>query len=161
MKAALLCAGAALLTLAGAVGIRGLLAAQGRTAAERLRWLFWPMLALVCFISELAYLRLLPSRLLAVRGIDKVFHFGLFGALAFLFDLWLRGRDLRLFRRLRLPLALVVLLAAASTEEALQSLSPARTAELLDLTADLLGMLLAVVLSRRLLRPGPPDQGTT
>jgi polysaccharide biosynthesis protein VpsQ len=128
---------------------------------ECLRWLFWPMLALVVLITVLAYLRRLPgglrrsaaplAGLLAIRGFDKVAHLILFGLLTFFFDLWLRGRDLRL-SRLRLPLAPCVLFAAAATEEALQSLSPARTAELLDLTCDLLGMLLAVALSRWLLR---------
>jgi hypothetical protein len=118
---------------------------------EVLRWLFWPMLALVALISTLAYLRLLPGRLLAVRGFDKVSHLVLFGLLALFFDLWLRGRNLRL-GRLPLPLAPSVLFVAAACEEALQALSPARTAELLDLTCDTIGMVLATVLSRWLLR---------
>jgi len=140
--------GAAGLAVAAAIGIHGLL--TGR-AGRRLGWLFWPMLALVGFITELAYFQLLPLGLLRLPGTDKVVHGVLFGAMVFFLDQWLRGRDLRL-GRLRLPLALLVILTAAGIEEAFQSLSPARSADLLDLLSDLAGMVLAAWLSRRVLR---------
>jgi VanZ family protein len=145
-----LLAGAGALALTAVVGIRGLLT-RPASLARRLGWLFWPMLALDGFITELAYLRLLPSSLLHAPGIDKVAHLVLFGTLVFFLDLWLRGRDLRL-ARLHLPLALLLVLAGASIEESLQSLSPARNADLLDLLSDLLGMVLATALSRRILQ---------
>ena len=51
-----------------------------------------------------------------------------------------------------IPLAIMVPLTFALAEEMVQSLSPVRTASLIDLSADLLGMICFWWLSQRLLQ---------
>ncbi len=148
-----------LLGAGAGAAVFGLLGEVRPGLRARLRWLLWPQLALDLAITELAYLRCLPYRLLSWPGADKVLHFVLFGALAFWLELWLDGRDLGR-GRLRVPLSLVLVLAPATGEEVLQLLSTSRTADLKDLLCDLAGILLAIWLARRIpslaAAPGQP-----
>ncbi|MDQ3250055.1 MAG: VanZ family protein [Chloroflexota bacterium] len=108
---------------------------------RRVRWLLWPQAALIVVVTQMAYLNLFPHDWLRWPLADKVLHLILFGAVVFWLNLWLAGRQVKIGRWL-LPLALVLPLLIAATEEGLQSFSPLRTFDLLDLAADLLGMLL-------------------
>lgn len=89
-------------------------------------------------ILVLAYTGALPILWYAVPGFDLLGHAGLYGALALFAD---RSLGRRATLGVRVGPALVLFLAAA--EEALQALSPHRTASPWDLAADVVG---AVVL---------------
>ncbi len=118
----------------------------------RLRWLLWPQLGLVLAISLVAYTGTFASGRvpwLTVPGMDKALHLLLFGLLAFGTHFATRGRVLR-WGPLRLPVAVVLPLLGAALEELLQATAPHRTADPLDLTADLLGMLGFWALARRI-----------
>ncbi|GIK43638.1 MAG: hypothetical protein BroJett011_74710 [Chloroflexota bacterium] len=115
----------------------------------RLRWLLWPQVAVVMTITQMAYLDLLPWGLLEWPLADKVLHFVLFGLVVFWLNLWLEGSALRWGRRL-LPLAVLLPLFIATSEEIAQSWSPLRTADWLDWLSDLAGMLFFWWLSRSL-----------
>jgi membrane-associated phospholipid phosphatase/predicted outer membrane lipoprotein len=121
-----------------------------RTDPWRLRWLLWPQLGFVVAITLVAYTGALSGQpWLALPGTDKVLHFLLFGALAFGTHFALRGR-----RWLGVPLAVAVPLLGALAEELVQATSPHRTADPIDLLADLLGMLLFWRLAERVSRRG-------
>lgn len=118
---------------------------------SRLRWLFWPQLGLVLMATVLAYLRLIPA-LPPLPYADKLGHFVFMGAMAFWLDVWLGGR-----RLLRIPLALILAAGCVVLEEVAQRWASARSFELADLAADLLGMTIFILLSRALrLWASPP-----
>jgi undecaprenyl-diphosphatase len=114
-------------------------------------WLLWPQVAVAIVISLMAYLGLLPIYLLTWPLADKVLHFILFGAIVFWLNLWLGGRLLKV-GWLVVPLAIALPLTIALLEEGLQSLSPLRSADPLDLASDLAGMLFFWGLSRKFLQ---------
>jgi hypothetical protein len=103
-------------------------------------WLLWLQVALVGLITEMAYLAILPWNLLAWPLADKVLHFTLFGMVVFWLNLWLEGKKIRLGTWL-IPLAILLPLLIASTEEVTQAWSPVRTASISDWLSDLSGML--------------------
>ncbi|MCL4297192.1 MAG: phosphatase PAP2 family protein [Anaerolineae bacterium] len=140
-------AGAVLGVGAGAASY-GLLLSPTR---GRLRWLLWPQVAIVTIITQMAYLDLLPWSLLAWPLADKVLHFVLFGLVVFWLNLWLEGSALR-WGRCLLPLAVLLPLSLATSEEIAQSWSPLRTSDWLDWLSDLSGMLFFWWLSRSVLR---------
>ncbi|MBE7556374.1 MAG: phosphatase PAP2 family protein [Anaerolineales bacterium] len=140
-------AGAVLGVGAGAASYGLLLSPKpGRPA-----WLLWPQVAIVVIITQMAYLDLLPWSLLEWPLADKVLHFVLFGLVVFWLNLWLEGGAFRLGRCL-LPLAVLLPLLIATSEEIAQNWSPQRTADWLDWLSDLAGMLFFWWLSRSLLR---------
>ena len=132
----------------GLVGLGLGLGALCRARAEpddpwRLRWLLWPQLGLVLAITLVAYTGTFARghvTWLRVPGMDKALHFGLFGLLALGTHFATRGRTVAIGPA-RAPLAVLVPLLGALAEELLQASSPHRTADPLDLLADLLGML--------------------
>jgi VanZ family protein len=95
----------------------------------------WTSLALVAAIAALAYLGLVPAWV-QVRGYDKPLHFLLVGSLAFWFVVAFGDR-----RAFGVPLAVVIPGALAGLEEALQTLSPRRSADWLDFACDVAGLL--------------------
>ena len=111
----------------------------GRVSAA---WLLWPQLALVVVVSELAYLGFIPLWVQQL-GVDKVLHFAMFGLVAFGLYHWLGARGVAWAA----VLAVAVPFTAAAVEESLQSLSPYRTFDLLDLACDLTGMVVMVGLA--------------
>lgn len=116
----------------------------------RLSWLLWPQMAIVITITQMAYLDLLSWSLLKWPLADKTLHFVLFGLVVFWLNLWLEGSALRMGRWL-LPLAVLLPLLIATSEEIAQNWSPLRTADWLDWFSDLGGMLFFWWLSRSLL----------
>jgi polysaccharide biosynthesis protein VpsQ len=70
---------------------------------------------------------------------DKVGHFCLMGAVSFCVNLGLSGRRI-FFRGMRLPLGSLLVALAITLEECSQLRFPARTFDLLDLSASLLGI---------------------
>ena len=103
---------------------------------------------LIVVVTSLAYLRLLPTFLGEIPYLDKVLHFSIFGMLTLSVLAALGDRRLRV-GGLSLPLAVLVPLAYATIEEALQGLSPYRHRDVWDLMCDAAGMLLAWLLAHR------------
>lgn len=114
----------------------------------RWRWLVWPQIAAMLFITQLAYLGQLPLAVLTIPLIDKVLHFLLFGMAVFWLNLWLGGR----VWRGNVPLAFIVPLVLATLEELLQGFSAVRSLDLFDWLCDVSGMLLGWWLSARVMK---------
>ena len=95
-----------------------------------------------------------PNVLLSwVRGIrhgDKYAHFVLYGGLAFLLHIGLRGRCWRAWK-LAVPVAAVVVLGLGLGEEISQLFSPRRKFELFDLACNLGGVTLFTLLAQGVL----------
>jgi hypothetical protein len=108
----------------------------------RWAWLLWVQLGIVLLTTLGAYLGLLDLAVLALPGMDKLLHFALVGALAFFCVGWWADRS---------PwLVLGILSGVAILEEASQVLSAARSFSLVDLAANLLGILMFGVTASRL-----------
>lgn len=119
-------------------------------------WLLWPQISLALMATLMAYLGLLPMYLLTWTYADKVLHMILIGSLAFWLNFRLPDWQLQM-GRLRLPIAVVLPFALAAAEEVMQSWSPLRTFDLVDLASDLVGLLFFYMLSRWALgRMTPP-----
>ncbi|HRW11098.1 MAG TPA: VanZ family protein, partial [Caldilineaceae bacterium] len=127
--------------------VYGLLLLEG-TLQERVRWLLWPQIGLVIVMTQMAYLDVLPKSLLAWPHADKVIHTLFFGAVVFWLTMWWPERRVQV-GRWALPLAIVLPITLALAEEIVQAYSPLRTGDLLDLSADLVGMVGFGWLSRR------------
>lgn len=109
----------------------------------RLRWVLWPQLGVMLAISVAAYAGALARGdlvWLRLPGMDKALHFVSFGLLALTTCFAARDRTLSL-GPLRLPVAVLWPMLGALVEELIQGVSPYRTADPLDLLADLLGMI--------------------
>jgi membrane-associated phospholipid phosphatase len=115
------------------------------------QWLLWPQIALALLVTQMAYLDILPLRLLAIPYIDKFLHFLLIGSIAFWLNIWFRGRNMSMFHW-AVPLAILIPLTIALLEEAAQLYSPLRTADLTDLLSDLVGLLFFWWLSQKMIR---------
>ena len=120
--------------------------ARARVAPDDLwpeRWLLWQQVGLVTTISLAAYTGAFShgaQRWLGLPGMDKILHFGLFGCLALGTHFALRGRTVTVAHR-RLPLAVLIPLVAACLDELVQATSPHRTADGVDLLADVAGLI--------------------
>ncbi len=111
--------------------------------------LFAATILLIVVASTLAYLHALPNILGEVPYLDKVLHFSIFGVLTLAVLLTWGDRRLQV-GPLSLPLAIVVPLAFAAVEEALQGFSPYRQLDIWDLLSDAAGMTLCWLLCHRL-----------
>lgn len=85
-----------------------------------------------------------------VPGGDKTGHFLLFGALSFLVNLLMRASEFQL-GRVRLLKGSCLVMAIVTIEECSQMLFRSRTFEVLDLTADALGIVVCGWLARKYL----------
>lgn len=134
--------GGAVLGSAVGVAVYGL-RHGGASWVARLQWLLWLQIGIVLVVTQMAYLGLNPTGLLAWPFADKVMHALLFGAVTFWLNLWLNDRRVvyRGFnQKVTAPLAIVIPFTLALLEEGLQAFSPLRTADLTDLASDLIGM---------------------
>ncbi len=124
------------------------LAHAPRSDPWRWRWLLWPQVGAVFAISLLAYTGAFSGGRvpwLTLPCMDKALHFSMFGALAFGTHFATRGRRWR-----GIPWAVALPLSFALAEELLQATSPHRTADILDIAADLLGMVVFWKLAARM-----------
>lgn len=133
-------------------GVYGVGAHRG-DYARQLSWLMWPQVGLAVLVTMMAYMGLLPTSLLTWPGADKVLHLILFGLITLWLNLWLGDRRLGMGAFARaIPVAVALPFVVALSEEVMQAWSPLRTFDLLDLAADLIGMMLCWQVSLRLLR---------
>lgn len=120
------------------------LRATPKTDPWRWRALLWPQATFILFVLALAYDGTFATGRVAQllsHGGDKAGHMILFGLLALGTHFATCGRSLTV-RPIEIPLAILLPMSFATVEEALQSLSPHRTADPVDLLCDLVGMVL-------------------
>ena len=131
---------------------------EGAARTRHLAWsggfvvtVAWALLA-----SVLAYQERMPDMF---REYDKAVHFVVSGALAFFLDGALRRRMIG-GPRIKVPLAIVVLIVPMGIEEYLQRYAIFRTSSLGDFAADFAGVVALTWLSRwagRLSEPSAAD----
>jgi len=136
-------AGAVLGAAVGAI-VYGFFYAPVAAGRPRWAWLLWGQVAVILLATLAASLHLLSFAFLTLPGADKVFHFLLFGLVAFFAVGWWPKRPTWLIVA---TLGLLALL-----EEVSQALLPGRSADPLDLIAALVGMGLFAWLARRLVQ---------
>ena len=139
------------LGIGGAIGALGYGAFHSNERTRpRWSWWLWPQLSVVLFATVAAYTSQLTLAMLTTPGLDKVMHFVLYGALAFLLVSFVPTTKRR---------ALLALAVLATIEEALQALSPSRTFDLGDLACTLGGIGLLGALAVRLTEVRLPSVG--
>ena len=109
------------------------------------------MFAIIVAIIVAADRRVLPAALMEIYnfpGGDKLGHVVLFGGLAFLVEMSLRGRTFPAAGRV-LSLGGLVLAVAVTIEELSQQFFPGRSFSLADLAASYAGILMGIALARR------------
>lgn len=116
----------------------------------RWRWLVFAHVSLMAVVTEMAYLGLVPQ-LPSLRYLDKLGHLLLFGTVTALLDPWFAPQKRWLAV---VPPAIGLPLSIGFVEEMLQMLSPRRTCDVLDLTADVVGMVVLLAITRALRRRG-------
>lgn len=98
-------------------------------------------------ISLTAYLNRLPVQLAQIPGYDLFLHFGLIGMAAFLSHLAFNKRKFLLFHQILIPITPCFVALGRLGDEVLQSFFPSRQFNLLDVGADLLGIILFYILA--------------
>lgn len=112
------------------------------------RGVFWSALAVLMYLAVARPMPGGPSGALSVH--DKLVHGGVYGALAVC----------GLLGRLRASTVMLVLLAHGALVEVLQALVPDRSADVLDLLADALGIAVVLALSHLGRKVFGPSQQT-
>jgi hypothetical protein len=125
---------------------------------------FLAHLTFIVLVSIGAYTGRLPTSLPDFPHADKVGHAIFIGLLAFFLDGALGHR--RIHPSLAFPrLGPALVVTAAGIEEYLQRLSPRRSSDIWDFTADVVGVCFFAWLSRRVDRapdhPAPSSEGVT
>ena len=122
-------------------------------------WRWWIALAVVVAaagcLTVLAYREGLPEIFQRIPQSDKIVHFTIGGLLAVFLDGALRQRNALAIAGFAIPLAALVVLVPAGTEEYLQRYSAHRTSSIWDFAADLLGVVVLLSVSRRVRRVRP------
>jgi hypothetical protein len=114
------------------------------------RWVFafWFYLAILMTISMSAYLQIIPTEISQFPHYDTVLHFVLIGFAAYLSHLALNKRKIRLLNT-SLPLAPIIVIFCRLIDEGIQLFTPHRSFDLMDLAADLCGIVLFTWLAER------------
>ncbi|MDJ0735759.1 MAG: VanZ family protein [Nostocaceae cyanobacterium] len=110
---------------------------------------FWFYFGILMSIVISAYLKILPVKNANIPFYDTIGHFVLIGLAAFFSHLAMNKRHF-LFLNISLPLAPILVTIVTVIEEFLQNLSPHRTFDLVDLTANFCGIILFTYLAERI-----------
>jgi fucose 4-O-acetylase-like acetyltransferase len=121
-----------------------------KTKSANKIWIFACSLYLgfLIFISTSAYLKSLPPLLLKIPFADTFMHFLLLGLAAFFSHLALNKKYVMVFG-IFLPQAPLIILLCCIADEMLQALSPNRTSSIIDLVANLAGIVLFYFLAEK------------
>jgi polysaccharide biosynthesis protein VpsQ len=113
-------------------------------------WIFacWAYLGFLMFVSISAYLKLIPTEISQFPHYDTVLHFLLVGLAAFFTHLALKKRKVTLLN-IPIPLAGILALGGRTIDETIQIFTPSRSFDLLDLGADLCGIILFLYLAEK------------
>ncbi|MEH1969493.1 VanZ family protein [Nostoc sp.] len=114
------------------------------------RWVFafWVYFGILMFISMSAYLRIIPAKISQIPYSDTILHFLLLGIAAYLGHLALNKRKIQIFN-ISLPMASLIVIFFCIVDEVIQLFSPYRSFDLVDLAADLCGIVLFTWLAER------------
>jgi len=116
------------------------------TILQKATWCYGAFIGLVIVAADAGAARPIFRAVQQSGGGDKFFHFLLFGVLTFLVGCSVEGQRPGLYGLLPTSVAILVFVVA---EEASQLLLSTRSADLGDLAADLVGILLCDLLARR------------
>ncbi|MBD2665661.1 VanZ family protein [Richelia sinica] len=111
------------------------------TTHQRWVFAFWVYLGILLSISLSAYLRIIPTELAQFPYYDTILHFLLLGIAAYLSHQALRKRHIQILN-ISLPLAPLIVLLFCIIDEIIQSFVPYRSADITDLVADILGIII-------------------
>ena len=109
---------------------------------------FWVYLGILMSISLSAYFKIIPSELAQFPYYDTILHFLLLGIAAFLSHLAFNKPKIQIFN-ISLPLAPIIVVLFCLIDEIIQHFVPYRSADLMDLVADLCGVALFTWLAER------------
>jgi hypothetical protein len=109
---------------------------------------FWFYLGILLTISMSAYLRVIPTEISQFPYYDTVLHFLLLGITAYLSHLALNKRQIH-FLNISLPLAPLIVFFFCIIDEIIQKFVPYRSADWLDLAADLCGIIVFTFLAQK------------
>ncbi|BAZ50590.1 hypothetical protein NIES4103_32070 [Nostoc sp. NIES-4103] len=114
------------------------------------RWVFafWVYFGILMSISVSAYLKILPTEISQFPYYDTILHFLLLGIAAYLSHLALNKRKIQLLN-IYLPLAPLIVIFFCLVDEMIQYFVPYRSFDLVDLAADLGGIVLFTWLAER------------
>ncbi len=114
------------------------------------RWVFafWVYFAILMSISMSAYLRIIPTEISQFPYYDTILHFLLLGIAAYLGHLALNKRKIPIFN-ISLPLAPLIVIFFCIVDEIIQLFIPYRSFDLVDLAADLCGIVLFTWLAEK------------
>ncbi|MBD6617510.1 VanZ family protein [Komarekiella sp. 'clone 1'] len=114
------------------------------------RWVlaFWVYFGILMSISISAYLKVIPSELSQFPYYDTILHFLLLGIAAYLSHLALNKRKIQ-FLNISLPLAPLIVILFCIIDETIQLFTPHRSFDLVDLAADLCGIVLFTWLAEK------------
>jgi len=114
------------------------------------RWVFafWVYLGILMTISMSAYLQIIPTELSKFPYYDTILHFLLLGIAAYLSHLALNKWKIRLLN-ISLPVAAIMVIFFCLLDEVIQLFTPWRSFDLMDLAADLCGIVLFTWLAER------------
>jgi polysaccharide biosynthesis protein VpsQ len=109
---------------------------------------FWFYLGILFAISMSAYLQIIPTEIAKFPYYDTILHFLLLGMAAYLSHLALNKQQLRIFK-ISLPLAPFIVFLFCILDEIIQKFTPHRSADIIDLAADLGGIILFTWLAEK------------
>ncbi|TAE59922.1 MAG: VanZ family protein [Nostocales cyanobacterium] len=112
------------------------------------RWViaFWVYLGILFSIFIAAYLRIIPTEISRFPYYDTILHFLLLGIAAYLTHQVLRKKKLRI-GNFYIPIAPFLILGLCIVDEIIQSYVPYRNADLVDLAADICGIISFTILA--------------
>ncbi len=102
---------------------------------------FWFYLGILFAISMSAYFQIIPTEIARFPHYDTILHFLLLGIAAYLSHLALNKQQLPIFK-ISLPLAPFIVFLFCILDEIIQKFTPHRSADIIDLAADLGGIIL-------------------
>ncbi|MFL9451922.1 MULTISPECIES: VanZ family protein [Nostocales] len=107
---------------------------------------FWFYFGILLSICISAYMKIIPTEIAQFPYYDTILHFLLIGIAAYLGHLALEKRKVQILNFL-VPIAPLLVSIFTVGEEFLQKLSPHRSFDLVDLTADFCGIVLFTLLA--------------
>ncbi|MBW4604036.1 MAG: VanZ family protein [Calothrix sp. FI2-JRJ7] len=107
---------------------------------------FWFYLGILLAISISAYLKVIPTEIARFPYYDTVLHFVLLGIAAYLSHLALNKRQLHILGT-ALPLAPFIVFFFCILDEIIQKFTPHRSADIVDLIADVCGIIVFTYLA--------------
>lgn len=109
---------------------------------------FWFYLGILLVISLSAYMRVIPTEIAQFPHYDTVLHFLLIGIAAYLSHLAFNKRLIQILN-ISLPLNPIIVFGVRVLDEIVQKFTPQRSADWVDLVADLCGIIVFTFLAHK------------